>query len=116
MNQLEKVKGVKTVPDERFTEIMNYIQNHYLTVTLDELAGKFALSAPYLSKYIKEKSGLTFVDNVKKIRMKKAKTLLKNSNMTVERVAEQVGYPSVEHFNRLFKKEFQMTPVQYRNS
>ena len=116
VNQLEKVKGVKTVPDERFTEIMNYIQNHYLTVTLDELAGKFALSAPYLSKYIKEKSGLTFVDNVKKIRMKKAKTLLKNSNMTVERVAEQVGYPSVEHFNRLFKKEFQMTPVQYRNS
>ena len=116
VNQLEKVKGVKTVPDERFTEIMNYIQNHYLTVTLDELAGKFALSAPYLSKYIKEKSGLTFVENVKKIRMKKAKTLLKNSNMTVERVAEQVGYPSVEHFNRLFKKEFQMTPVQYRNS
>lgn len=116
VNQLEKVKGVKTVPDERFTEIMNYIQNHYLTVTLDELAGKFALSTPYLSKYIKEKSGLTFVENVKKIRMKKAKTLLKNSNMTVERVAEQVGYPSVEHFNRLFKKEFQMTPVQYRNS
>ena len=116
VNQLEKVKGVKTVPDERFTEIMNYIQNHYLTVTLEELAGKFALSTPYLSKYIKEKSGLTFVENVKKIRMKKAKTLLKNSNMTVERVAEQVGYPSVEHFNRLFKKEFQMTPVQYRNS
>lgn len=116
VNQLEKVKGAKTVPDERFTEIMNYIQNHYLTVTLEELAGKFALSTPYLSKYIKEKSGLTFVENVKKIRMKKAKTLLKNSNMTVERVAEQVGYPSVEHFNRLFKKEFQMTPVQYRNS
>ena len=115
VNQLEKVRGIKNVPDERFTEIMNYIQNHYLTVTLEELAGKFALSTPYLSKYIKEKSGMTFVDNVKKIRMKKAKTLLKNSSLTVERVAEQVGYPSVEHFNRVFKKEFQMTPVQYRN-
>ena len=115
VNQLEKVHGVKTVPDERFTEIMNYIQNHYLTVTLEELAGKFALSTPYLSKYIKEKSGMTFVDNVKKIRMKKAKTLLKNSSLTVERIAEQVGYPSVEHFNRVFKKEFHMTPVQYRN-
>ena len=48
--------------------------------------------------------------------MKKASTLLKNGNMKIERVAEAAGYQNVEHFNRLFKKKFGMTPVQYRNA
>ena len=47
--------------------------------------------------------------------MKKAKTLLKNGNMTVENISEAVGYPNVEHFIRTFKKIFDMTPIQYRN-
>ena len=47
--------------------------------------------------------------------MKKAKNLLKTGNMTVEKVALAVGYQNVEHFNRLFKKTCDMTPVQYRN-
>ncbi len=47
--------------------------------------------------------------------MKRAKTLLKNGNMTVENIADVVGYPSVEHFNRTFKKCFDRTPLQYRN-
>lgn len=114
-NQLEEVVNREEGLDERLTEIINYIQTNYLTVTLDDLSEKFYLSKPYLSKYIKEKSGLTFGENVKKIRMKKAKTLLKNSNMTVENIADTVGYQNVEHFNRLFKKIYRLTPVQYRN-
>ena len=52
---------------------------------------------------------------MKKIRMKKAKSLLKGSNMTVENIALSVGYQNVEHFNRIFKKMYQVTPVQFRN-
>lgn len=59
-------------------EIMNYIQNNYADVTMDVLAEKFGLSKPYLSKYIKEKSGMTFQDAVKAARMKKARRLLKS--------------------------------------
>ena len=46
--------------------------------------------------------------------MKRAKTLLKNGNMTVENISYAVGYQNVEHFNRLFKKAYEMTPVQFR--
>ena len=94
---------------------MNYIQANYLDVSLDDLAEKFFLSKPYLSKYIKEKSGTTFGDIVKKVRMKKARALLKSSSMTVENIALTVGYQNVEHFNRLFKKAYNITPVQFRN-
>ena len=68
-------------------EIMNYIQANYIDVTLDDLAEKFYLSKPYLSKYIKEKSGITFGELVKKVRMKKARAMLKSSSMTVENIA-----------------------------
>jgi 2-isopropylmalate synthase len=40
---------------------------------------------------------------------------LKNGNMTVENISHAVGYQNVENFSRQFKKNFQMTPVQYRN-
>ena len=69
----------------------------------------------YLSKYIKEKSGKSFGDIVKNVRMKKARTLLKSGNQTVESIADQVGYKNVEHFNRLFKEKYGMTQVQFRN-
>ena len=115
VNQLVAASGEKKFQDERLTEILNYINTNYLTVTLDELEEQFHLSKPYLSKYIKEKSGKTFGELVKNVRMKKARTLLKGGNMTVESIAEKVGYQNVEHFTRLFKKKYGMTPVQFRN-
>ena len=56
--------------------------SNYKDVTLDDLAEKFFLSKPYLSKYIKEKSGMTFGDILKKVRMKKARAMLKSSSAT----------------------------------
>ena len=115
MYGIEEIQNAQFAKDKRTVEIMNYIQSNYLSVTLEGLSDKFYLSKPYLSKYIKEKSGMTFGELVKNVRLKKAKTLLKTSSMTVESIALSVGYQNVEHFNRLFKKAFNMTPVQFRN-
>lgn len=115
VNKMESVRAMNGGKDKRLLEITNYIYANYKTVTLDDLAEQFFLSKPYLSKYIKEKSGMTFGDILKKVRMKKARAMLKSSNATVESIAESVGYQNVEHFNRIFKKMYEMTPVQYRN-
>ena len=115
VNKIEEIGSADGCKDERMIEIMNYIQANYIDITLDDLAEHFFLSKPYISKYIKEKSGMTFGDLVKKIRMKKARALLKSSSMTVENIALTVGYQNVEHFNRLFKKAYDMTPIQFRN-
>ena len=40
--------------------------------------------------------------------------LIMETNQKIETIAETVGYESVEHFNRVFKKEYDMTPMQYR--
>ncbi len=115
VNKLDGIKTANACNDARMIEIMNYIQANYIDVTLDDVSEKFYLSKPYLSKYIKEKSGMTFGELVKKVRMKKARAMLKSSSMTVENIALTVGYQNVEHFNRLFKKAYNMTPVQFRN-
>ena len=116
VNQLPAIQADESIQDERMVEMNNYIQTNYKTVTLEDLAEHFHLSEPYVSKYIKEKSGKTFGEIVQNIRMKKARTLLKNGTMGVENIALSVGYQSVEHFNRTFKKKYNMTPVEYRNS
>lgn len=110
--QLEKEEGNR---DDRLLAMINYIQSNYRTVTLESLAEEFHLSTPYVSKYIKDKSGKTFGEHVAQIRLKKAKTLLRNGNMTIENISYSIGYPNAEHFSRVFKKAFQMTPVQYRS-
>ena len=116
VNKLPEIEKDDNSGDDRLVTMLNYIQANYQNITLEEMAAKFHLSEPYISKYIKDKSGKTFGEHVMGIRMKKAKTLLKNGNMTVENIAYSVGYQNVEHFNRLFKKFYELTPVQYRNS
>ena len=115
VNKLPEIAESQSCKDERLLEITNYIYANYKDVTLDDLSEKFFLSKPYLSKYIKEKSGLTFGDILKQVRMKKARAMLKSSSATVESIAESVGYQNVEHFNRIFKKMYNITPVQNRN-
>ena len=113
-NRLTKDLDCTQAREERIVDIMNYIRNHYADVTLEKLGEQFHLTAPYLSKYIRAKTGETFQEAVKKARMKKARILLKDSGQKVETVAAMVGYENVEHFSRLFKKTYGMTPLQFR--
>lgn len=113
-NKLAVEQHITEGREDRIVEIISCIRSDYMNVTLESLSETFHLSKPYLSKYIKEKSGMTFQDVVKEERMKKARILLKETNNTVETIAAEVGYENVEHFNRLFKKSYGVTPIQYR--
>lgn len=113
-NRMAQSRCVTEPREERLVDLMSYIQNHYADVTLELLASEFGLSRSYLSKYIKEKSGMTFQEAVKTVRIRKACAMLKETNQTVESIAAYVGYENVEHFNRLFKAAKKMTPIQFR--
>lgn len=114
LNQPEQLKYVEE-REERLTNILNIIQENYKEATLDFLAEKTFLSKPYLSKYIRAKSGVAFGDLVRLTRLKKARAFLLGGNMKIETISEAIGYPNVEHFIRLFKREYGKTPAQFRN-
>lgn len=114
VNKLLISEKKSEIMKDMMIRIMNFIQNNYTNVTLDMLAEEFHFTKPYMSKYISINAGKTFSEIVRDIRMKKACELLKSSRISVEMVAARVGYPSAEHFNRLFRKKYGVTPMQYR--
>ena len=60
VNKLPQIQNDEQAKDDRFISMLNYIQSNYQNVTLEDMAENFHLSAPYISKYIKDKSGKTF--------------------------------------------------------
>lgn len=115
VNKIEELRNQQECKDARLLEITNYIYANYKHVTLDELSEKFFPVETIPFQIYQGKSGMTFGDILKNVRMKKACTMLREGNATVESIAETVGYQNVEHFNRIFKKMYQVTPVQFRN-
>ncbi len=94
--------------------IIQYIKNNLKTVTMDELTTKFGMNESELRHYIVRESGYTFNYLLRDLRLRKAVYLLRNTNMSVEKIIEEVGYYNITNFYRNFKKNFGKTPQEYR--
>ena len=94
--------------------LIQYIQENYKDVTLSDLSNKFHYSNEYTSRLIKELTGMNYTDILRTVRIERSQDLLANSTMTVQTIAEAVGYDTTEHYIRQFKKHTGMTPSAYR--
>jgi len=100
---------------ERISEIVRYINDHYMEeLSLYLLAEKFYVSPYYLSRSFKEATGFTFVEYVNSVRIKEAKKLLERSSMKVQLISKKVGFGSITHFGRVFKSVTGNAPLYYR--
>jgi len=97
-----------------FSLVLQYIQHHYQTLTLSTLADFFHYSEPYLCTLIKQNTGQNFTELIKGLRMSEAVDYLINTNMSIGDIAEKVGYNSSDHFSRVFRSQYQMSPQKYR--
>lgn len=97
-------------------DIFRYIEEHYLEYdfSLEKLADKFDLSLYALGKFFKDETGIGFKDYLIRLKMEAAKTLLGNSDKTVNEITSDIGYSNVSHFIKTFKKIEGMTPAQFR--
>ena len=95
-----------------------YMQDNYdnPNLTLNDVAAHVELNEKYFSNRFTKEAGENVSSYLTGIRMQKAKELLKTTNFKVYEIAEMVGYHNVEHFNRVFKKMFEISPTQYRKS
>ncbi|MDG0813862.1 helix-turn-helix domain-containing protein [Cohnella rhizosphaerae] len=85
-------------------------------LSLQLAADNMGISASYLSKLFKEELGETFIDYVTRIRLEKAQNMLVETELTMQQIAEAIGYTSVQQMFRVFKKKLGMTPGEYRES
>jgi AraC-like DNA-binding protein len=85
-------------------------------ISLSDVARAVNSSTFYFCKMFKKSTGLNFTDYLSRIRIEKAKSLLLNPNLRVSEVAFEVGFQSLTHFNRVFRKIAGQSPTEYRES
>jgi two-component system, response regulator YesN len=93
-----------------------YIQEHYAqsSMSISRVAEHLNLTASYASSLYKRQTGQAMLDTINMTRIHHAKLLLTGSHMSLEQVAEKVGYYNSSSFIRAFKKYESITPGQYR--
>ena len=82
--------------------------------SLLNLAKEIGLNDFKLKRGFREVFGTTVLGYVQSLRLEQAQRLLRDTNLTVAEIASQVGYESIGHFRYLFKRQFGITPREYR--
>ena len=112
-NNIEVFKSKRSnLPDDFL--VMSYIQDNLATITLADVAKHFNFSMSHCSRLIKAATGHGFNEWKRILRLRRAQWLLKNTNYTIIEIANSLGYMNPENFIRIFRKEFNLTPTQYR--
>jgi len=92
-----------------------YIHEHQAEeLSLNQVAKAVNMSTFYFCKMFKKVAGINFTDYVARVRIEKSKNLLLNPNLRVSEIAFEVGFQSLTHFNRVFKKLLGQSPTDYR--
>lgn len=123
----ERERGIvqtKILPEEEESEnatvmkqILKEIQESYMEdITLNSLAEKYNISVSRLSSRIKGTLGMSFSKYLTSKRIERAKELLKDERLSLEQIAEQVGYRDYFYFIKVFKKVTGVSPSVYRKN
>jgi len=98
-------------------EAERYIAEHFQeNLTLQSVAEQVHVTPVWLSKLFKKQTGKNFLEYLTDIRLEQASLLLKDVQLKVYHVSEQVGYRDPVYFSKLFKRKYGETPQDYRNS
>ncbi len=118
---LQMIHGLKKEHQYQNPRIVNqikqFLDEHYADkITLDELAKRIPISRSYLTILFKQDTGKTVWEYLMDVRMRTAKLLLLDHNLKIYELANQIGYENSEHFSKLFKEYYGVTPKEYRRS
>jgi AraC-like DNA-binding protein len=98
------------------TRAKQFILDHLTEdLSLSRVANAVHTSFFYFCKLFRKVTGITFTEFISRARIDKAKNLLLNPNLRVSEIAYEVGFQSLTHFNRVFKKIAGQSPTQYRS-
>lgn len=97
-------------------QLIQYIRLHLAdNFGMEELAGVVHLNPQYMMRIFKKHQGVSILSYLTNERIKMAKELLEKTDYPIYQVADMVGYSNYNYFSRLFKKQTEITPQDYRN-
>ena len=96
--------------------IKDYIDRNYKKdISAKDVAGILGYSDVYFSKVFKQLFDDNFINYLTKIRIDRAKVLLKDVSFNIKEVGKSVGYADSNYFTKVFKRSVGMSPSEYRN-
>ncbi len=102
--------------DERLQEALDYIVSNYdQNITIDACAKISCMSKSNFARIFHDVIGTNFKEYINSVRVKKASEFLVETDMSVSKISEKVGYDSLSYFGSIFKKQMNMSPKDYRN-
>jgi len=97
------------------TRAKAFIEEHHAeALSLDQAAKAAHMSTFYFCKIFRKVTGVNFTEYVSRVRIEKARNLLLNPNLRISEIAYEVGFQSLTHFNRVFKKVLGQSPTEFR--
>jgi YesN/AraC family two-component response regulator len=106
-------------PDDKFLQRLMRILEEQIAdpeFNVTELVSHIGMSRPVLFRKTKMLTGLSVIDLIRSVRLKKAEMLLKQNRMSISEVAYEVGYNDPKYFSKLFRGQFGKTPSEYLES
>lgn len=115
LNHMDKMEfGNCSYDREVMGNVLNYIEEHYKTGSLTEMAEMTGYKAYWLSRQIKQQTGKTYKELLLEKRLSHSAYLLANTSIPVADIIEMVGYDNSSYFYRRFRERYGTTPKEYR--
>lgn len=114
-SESEENTGLVSEVHNSIQQVIEYLNSHYMDeILLDDLSKKFFISRAYLTRNFRKVTGVTIVQYLTVIRVRKACLLLKTTDESITFIAEECGFSNTTYFENVFKRLRGRTPGQYR--
>lgn len=129
LHDLSTSRNMKTLSDSTFSDFsqptnsrriekaFEYINNNYdKQISLKDLAKLVNMTEVSFSRFIKKRTGSTYIDSLNEIRLGHASRMLIDTTHSIAEISFNCGFNNISNFNRLFKKKKNCTPKEFRES
>lgn len=98
-------------------EVKRYIKEHMAdNISISDIAENLHFNPNYLMRVFKNKTEMSILEYIVKVRMEAAKKILKGTRLPVREISYMVGYTDCVYFTKVFHKEIGVTPTQFRKN
>jgi AraC-like DNA-binding protein len=129
LHDLSTSRHMRTLSDSSFTnqhftynsrrieKAFEYMNTNYdKAITLGEVASLVSMTEVSFSRFIKKRTGNTFIDSLNEIRLGHASRMLIDTTHSISEISYHCGFNNISNFNRIFKKKKTCTPKEFREN
>lgn len=117
LQRQEQIDAATAARETRVARVVRHLHHHYTEhIDLGTLAETFYVSRHHLAREFRRSTGTTVITYVNDLRVDQARRLLVETELPIAQIADEVGFTTVTHFNRVFRERSGTTPRQVRGA